>query len=106
MPQKYSQEFKDRAVGLVVDRLKGDSALSVTAVVSDIALKLGVAKETLRRWYAQNQIDSGRRQGVTSEEHAEIKRLRKENAELRRTNEILKLASAFFASELDPHGRK
>ena len=80
--------------------------MSVTAVVSDIALKLGVAKETLRRWYAQNQIDSGRRQGVTSEEHAEIKRLRKENAELRRTNEILKLASAFFASELDPHGRK
>lgn len=74
MPQKYSREFKDRAVRLVVDRLTDDPTLSVTAVVSDTALKLGVAGETLRRWYTQDRIDAGRKPGITREEHAEIKR--------------------------------
>ncbi|NMX04541.1 transposase, partial [Mobiluncus mulieris] len=63
--------------------------------------KLGVSRESLRRWVNQAEIDQGERSGVTREESAEIRRLRKENAELRRTNEILKLASAFFAKELD-----
>ena len=69
--------------------------LSVTAVVSDIALKLGVVRETLRQWYMQIQIDAGRKPDATSEENVEIKRLRKEHAELRRTNEILKLVLVF-----------
>ena len=75
-------------------------------VISDIGLKLGVSRESLRRWVNQAEIDQGERSGVTREESAEIRRLRKENAELRRTNEILKLASAFFAKELDHPGMK
>ena len=58
----------------------------------------------MRRWYEQSLVDSGQRQGLTREEHEEIKRLKRENAELRRANEILKLASAFFARELDHPG--
>ncbi|EFU80421.1 transposase [Mobiluncus curtisii ATCC 51333] len=96
MPWKYSQEFRDRAVGLVFDRLRDDSGVSRWAVISDIGLKLGVSRESLRRWYEQSLIDTGQRPGVTREEHEEIKRLKRENAELRRANEILKLASAFL----------
>jgi transposase len=57
--------------------------------------------ETLRKWIRQAEIDSGSRQGVTSEESAEVRKLRAENRELRRANEILKAASIFFAAELD-----
>ncbi len=63
--------------------------------------KLGVGPETLRKWPRRSEVDSGQRPGLTSEEHAEIKRLRRENAELRRASEILRTASAFFAAELD-----
>lgn len=91
---------------LVEDRLKDDPGVPVTSAISGTARKLGVARESLRRWHAQDQVDTGRKPGVTSEEDAEIRRLRKENAELQRPNEILKLASSFFASELEPHGRK
>ena len=67
-----------------------------------VAEKLGIGTaETLRKWVRQAEVDAGGRPGVTSEEHAEIKRLKRENAELRRANEILKAASAFFAAELD-----
>jgi transposase len=65
------------------------------------AVPLGVNSETLRKWLRRSEIDAGARPGVTSEELAEIRRLKKENAELRRTNEILRTASAFFAAELD-----
>jgi transposase len=60
-----------------------------------------VSAETLRKWIRQAEVDGGRRPGLTSEEHAEIKRLKRENAELRRANEILKAAAAFFGAELD-----
>jgi transposase len=67
-----------------------------------VAEKLGIGTaETLRKWVRQAEVDAGTRPGVTSEESAEIKRLKRENAELRRANEILKAASAFFAAELD-----
>ena len=67
-----------------------------------VAEKLGIGTaETLRKWVRQAEVDAGQRPGVTSEESAEIKRLKRENAELRRANEILKAASAFFAAELD-----
>lgn len=105
MPRKYSQEFRDRAVGLVFDRLRDDPG-SRAAIISDTGLKLGVSRESLRRWVVQAEIDQGERPGVSREESAEIRRLRKENAELKRTNEILKLASAFFAKELDHPGMK
>ena len=66
-----------------------------------VAQKLGIGTaETLRKWVRQAEVDAGQRPGVTSEESAEMKRLKRENAELRRANEILKAASAFFA-ELD-----
>jgi transposase len=64
-----------------------------------VASRLGIGSaETLRKWVRQAEVDAGQRPGVTSEENAEIKRLKRENAELRRANEILKAASAFFAS--------
>jgi transposase len=67
-----------------------------------VAAKLGIGTaETMRTWVRKAEVDAGQRPGVTSEEAAEIKRLRAEVAELRRANEILKAASAFFAAELD-----
>jgi transposase len=67
-----------------------------------VAEKLGIGTaETLRKWVRQAEVDAGARPGVTSEESAEMRRLKRENAELRRANEILKAASAFFAAELD-----
>jgi transposase len=73
--------------------------------IEAVASRLGIGSaETLRKWIRRAEIDGGTRPGTTSEEHAEIRRLKKENAELRRANEILKSASAFFAAELDrPH---
>jgi transposase len=62
--------------------------------------------ETLRKWVRQTEIDGGRRPGVSSEEAQRIKELERENKELRRANEILKAASAFFARELDPQPRR
>jgi transposase len=72
-----------------------------------VARQLGITTpETLRKWVRRSEVNAGARPGVTIEEAAEIKRLRRENAELRRANEILKAASAFFAAELDrPHPR-
>jgi transposase len=61
-----------------------------------------VSAETLRRWVRQAEVDAGSRPGTTSEDSAELKKLRRENSELRRANEILKAASIFFARELDP----
>ncbi len=67
-----------------------------------VADKLGIGTaETVRKWVRRAEVDSGVRAGITTEELAEIKRLKRENAELRRANEILKAASAFFAAELD-----
>jgi len=71
------------------------------AAIRHVGSKLGVGPETLRKWRRRAEIDAGTRPGVTSDELAEIKRLKRENAELRRANEILKAASAFFAAELD-----
>jgi transposase len=72
-----------------------------------VAAKLGIGTtETLRKWVRQEQIDTGARPGVTTDESAQVKALKKEVAELKRANEILKAASAFFAAELDrPHLR-
>src|ERR1700756_1496342 len=70
-----------------------------------VAAKLGIGSaETLRKWVRQAEVDAGQRPGVTCEDSAEIKRLKRENAELRRANEILKAASVFFAAELDRTG--
>jgi transposase len=71
-------------------------------VVTRVGLQLGIGSETLRHWVKQAEVDQGRRPGVTTEDRQRIVELEKENRELRRANEILKAASAFFARELDP----
>ena len=98
-PKRFSPEFKSRAVRLVSDRLASEQTVSLTSVLREVAVNLGVGYETMRRWYR----DPSLRQDL---EHApleaEVARLRRENAQLRQVNEILKAASAFFAKELDP----
>jgi transposase len=66
-----------------------------------VAAKIGVSSETLRKWVRQAEVDGGQRAGLTTADAAEIKRLKREIAELRRANEILKAAAAFFGAELD-----
>ncbi len=78
-----------------------------SAALKAVAQKLGIGSaETLRNWVKQDEVDSGRLPGTTSEESAQLKALKKENAELKRANDILKAAASFFAAELDrPHTR-
>jgi transposase len=96
--RKYPLELRERAV-----RLAFESELPVRQVASD----LGIHPESLRLWVRQAEADSGRRRDLlTSEEREELKRLRKENAELKRANAILKDASVYFATELDPIRRR
>jgi transposase len=100
MPKQYPTELRQRAVRLVAEQR--DQYLSEYEAIRSIATKLGISTpETLRKWVRQTEIDSGRRPGTTSEESAELRKLRAEVKELRRANEILKAASAFFAAELD-----
>ena len=100
MPKQYPIEVRQRAVRLVAEQR--DQYQSEYEAIRSIAAKLGITTpETLRKWVRQQEIDSGRRSGVTSEESAELRKLRAEVRELRRANEILKAASAFFAAELD-----
>jgi transposase len=100
MPKQYPRELRERAVRLVTEH-RGEYETEYAAIRS-IATKLGISTaETLRKWVRQAEVDAGQRPGVSSEESAEIRRLKRENAELRRANEILKAASAFFAAELD-----
>jgi transposase-like protein len=102
MQRKYDSETKQRAVRLYEERRRdhpGESAIQSRRRVGEL---IDVNPGTLRGWIEQAEIDSGARAGVTTTDNAELVRLRKENAELRRANEILKTASAFFASaELD-----
>ena len=96
MPKQYPRELRERAVRLVIEH-GGEYA-----AIRSIAAKLGIATpETLRQWVRQAEVDGGQRPGVSSEESAELRKLRAEVKELRRANEILKAASAFFAAELD-----
>jgi transposase len=75
-------------------------------VICSVAEKLGPTPQTVTNWVRQAERDSGRRVGPTSDELAELKRLKRENAELRRANDILKAASAFFGAELDRQSKK
>lgn len=96
----YPPELRERAVRMVAE-VRPEYPSDWPAIVA-VASRLGIGSaETLRKWVRQAEVDAGRRPGVSSEESAEIKRLKRENAELRRANEILKAASAFFAAELD-----
>ena len=97
---KYSPEVRERAVRMVQEH-RGEYS-SPWAAVESIAPKIGCSPHTLHEWVKRHEVDTGLRDGVTSEECERIKALEREVKELRRANEILKLASAFFAqAELD-----
>lgn len=102
--KRYPVEVRERAVRLVLEH-RGEYQTEWAAITS-IAQKCGMTAETLRKWVRQVEVDGGRRPGVSSEEAQRIKELERENRELRRANEILKAASAFFARELDPQPRR
>ncbi len=79
-----------------------DQYTSEWAAITSIATKCGMTAETLRTWVCKAEVDSGVRAGLTTDEREQLRKLARENRELRRANEILKAASAFFARELDP----
>ena len=96
----YPPELRERAVRMVAE-VRPEYPSDWPAMVA-VAKRLGIGSaETLRKWVRQAEVDGGTRRGVTSEESAEVRKLRAEVRELRRANEILKAASAFFAAELD-----
>ncbi len=98
--KRYSPEFRERAVRLVDEQVK--EGKSQWAAMQSIAQKLGCTPESLRRWVRRVERDQGKRPGLTTTEREQLKQLERENRELRRANEILKTASAFFAqAELD-----
>jgi transposase len=102
---KFSPEVQERAVRMVFDAK--DQYPSQWAAIESISGKIGCTAETLRKWVRQGERDSGLRAGATTTEQQLIKDLEREVRELRKTNEILKLASAYFAqAELDRHHRK
>ncbi|MGH3430140.1 MAG: IS3 family transposase [Mycobacteriales bacterium] len=94
MPKEYPKEVRERAVRLVVDH-RGEYDTEFQAIRS-IGARCNVGSETLRRWVRHAEVDAGKRPGVSREESVEIRRLRRENVELRRANEILKAASGFL----------
>ncbi len=99
-PSKYPRELQEGAVRLVFE--SKDEYPSEFEAIRSIAGKLGIGSpETLRKWVRRAEVDGGTRPGKISQEIVEIRELKKENAELRRANQILKSASAFFAAELD-----
>ena len=98
--KRYSPEVLERAVRLVFEHEAEHS--SQWRAIGSIAGKIGCTAETLRKWVRQAERDQGRRAGVTSTERDRLKELERENRELKRANEILRKASAFFAqAELD-----
>lgn len=99
MPKQYPRDFSERAVRLVTET-RPDHETEWSAI-RQVATRLGVGPETLRKWVRQAEVNAGLRPGVSESENAEIRQLKREVTELRRVNEILRTASAFFAAELD-----
>ena len=104
-PSKYPDELRERAVRMVAE--VRPQYPSQWAAITAVAGMLGIGTpETLRTWICRAEVDAGQRPGVTSELAAENKQLRKEIAELRRANEILRAAAIFFGAELDRPARR
>jgi len=97
---RFSPEVRERAVRLVAEQTKEPG--TQWAVICSVAAKIGCTAETLRRWVRQAERDQGTRAGLTTSEREQLKELQRENRELKKANEILRLASAYFAkAELD-----
>lgn len=103
MPRKIDPELRARAVRLVTEHQQDYP--SMTAAAEAVGKQLGVSTESVRRWLVQAQVDAGDREGITSVEREEIRRLKAENARLREDVAILKAATTFFVGELDPRHR-
>jgi transposase len=101
---RYPDELRERAVRMVLDH--GHEYGSQWEAICSVSEKLGPKAETVRGWVRQAEKDQGRRAGPTTEQLAELKRLKRENAELRRANDILKAAAHFFGAELDRQSTK
>jgi len=101
LSRKYPDELRERSVRLVV-QMRREQPDQAHRAISTVAGRLNVHPATLRLWVNQADVDRGERPGTTSSDAARIAELERENRELRRANEILKAASAFFARELDP----
>jgi transposase len=102
--KRYPLEVRERAVRLVLEHR--EEYPHEWAAIKSIAGKVGCSEETLRGWVRRAEVDGGVRPGTSTAEAGRIKELERENRELRRANEILKAASAFFARELDPQPRR
>lgn len=100
MPKRIDPAVKQRVLRLLQEYR--DQYPSLTAACRAVARQAGVGTETVRRWAVQAEIDAGHREGLTSDEHEQIKRLKAENARLREDVAILKAATTFFVGELDP----
>jgi transposase len=99
-PSRYSPEVRERAIRMVLEHQEEYD--SEWAAIGSIAAKIGCTAETLRKWVRQAERDTGRRPGLSTDEKQRVKDLERENRELKRANEILRKASAYFAqAELD-----
>ena len=96
---RYPPELRERAVRLVLETI--DQTGARQGAVGRVAHQLGIGNETLRTWVKRAEVDGGRRPGVPTEQQRRLAALERENRELRRANEILKSAAAFFGAELD-----
>ncbi len=98
-PRKYPNELRERAIRLALDARKEPASRS--GACARIGGQLGINSETLRGWVVQAEVDAGSRPGTASSDAKRVAELERENRELRRSNAILRTASAFFAAELD-----
>jgi transposase len=104
MGSKYDPETRAKAVRLVLEHR--DDYASEWAAITAVSKRLGMNAETLRNWIRQQQVDDGDRDGISSAAAAEIGALKRRNAELEQTIEILKAATSFFVRESDPRNRR
>jgi transposase len=102
---RYPDSMREQAVRMVGEARR-DDGLSLWEACMSVSKLLGPHAESIRQWVARGEVDAGVRPGVTSEATEELKRLRRENTELRRANDILKAAASFFGAELDRQSRK
>lgn len=103
MGRHFTLEERERALRLV--RAELQECGSVARACSAASTRLGISKDTLRGWYRREEVDAGRRDGVSTQEREEIRTLKAKVRRLEEDNEILRRAAVFFAGELDPRGR-